>query len=56
MTKEKMPKEIVCLRTQSFNSDLGLKIFFNDYYSATRLILTNTHIFNRKQKGELAII
>lgn len=51
-----MPKEIVCLRIRSFSSDLGLKNFFNDYYSATRLILTNTHFFSRKQKGVLAII
>lgn len=47
-----MSKEIVCLRTQSLSSDLGLKKFFNNYYSATRLILTNT-LFQQKTKGRI---
>lgn len=47
-----MSKEIVCLRTQSLSSDLGLKIFFNNYYSATGLILTNT-LFQQKTKGRI---
>lgn len=47
-----MSKEIVCLRTQSLSSDLGLKIFLNNYYSATGLILTNT-LFQQKTKGRI---